>query len=819
MKRNFHSYRGSSDAVTLRRPSRRGGIGFCLALATAVCAFVAVVAVAFAGGGSEARTFGADGIATQPLGIHYKHSLFWDVTEERGGLLVATRRNRVETFLPDGSPDPAAPPHKIESSGDVFPIAGGKRLVLDGSKLTRLDADGAVDASFGGTGTIRVESSASDVAELPSGEIVVVGTTYGGTHEVFGAVEFQLIDPDGNVVPGESVTPGGEYGIRRLSVPYVNGGGGVVEITSAPDGGVLVVGDPFLLELRADGSPNPDFGDEGLVKKVPFMVGARVLPDGSVEAVGSSPASPNSLNGDLYVLRLTATGAPDAAFGKDGIRRFDLGGVEEAHAASWAPDDSVVIGGSSQPRGSCYQKKDCREVPILAAFDPSGAPVRDFGRRGVVRMKRLAGTSTNLYGDGVLGLTRRGDGAIVAAGGTGPKGTTAFLAALSPHGGFLRRFGTDGVVRVREPHPASQLFSGLAPLAGGKLLGSGRSDVGITEDAVLVRYDADGGLDRTFGSGSGFVRYGRGRFIDGPAVDGSRRALISIYEPPRSKVLELQTETGSPERRFGGDGLVRMPESVNPVALDFSDDGGAIVAATRDVAGTAEPGLVLRYLPGGMIDRGFGKGGISALRTSGDLEVRVRALLAGVGKPILVGGVSRRHFAVGRLLPNGSPDPGFGTRGWDVMNVAGTPFHLFREGGPNGVAMSRAGSGLYFAGVAQHDGHYRVELFRFDASGRPDRSFGNDGRRVASIAEGAEPTAVVPEPRGVYVALAQGVKPLVFFPFHGRAREEPVGRRPLRVSDVVATTSGRKLVLGWNGSLRAGEESRYHLSERPLASR
>src|ERR1700733_5104068 len=195
--------------------------------------------------------------------------------------------------------------------------------------------------------------SRAPLATSPSsrpGEIVVVGTTYGGTHEVFGVVEFQLIDPDGNVVPGESVMPGAEHGVHRLSVPYVNGGGGVVEITSAPDGGVLVAGDPFLLELRPDGSPNPGFGDEGMVKKVPFMVGARVLPDGSVEAVGSSSASPNSLNEDLYVLRLTAAGAPDTGFGKDGIRRFDLGGVEEAHAALWGPDDSVVVGWSAQPR-------------------------------------------------------------------------------------------------------------------------------------------------------------------------------------------------------------------------------------------------------------------------------------------------------------------------------------------------------------------------------------------------------------------------------------------------------------------------------------
>ena len=800
------------------RKTQLAGAWIAAALLITLFALLAIMAAARAADSTEARTFGADGIATQPLGVHYKQTSFWDVTERPDGGLIATRGDHVETLLPDGSPDPAAPPRKLNSSGDVFPVGGGKHLVLDGSKLTRLDVDGSVDASFGGTGTIRVESSASDVAELPSGEIVVVGTTYVGTHGTSGAVEFQLIDPDGNVVPGESVAPGGKHGIRRLSVPYVNGGGGVVEITSAPDGGVLVVGDPFLLELRVDGSPNPGFGDEGMVEEVPLMVGARVLPDGSVEAVGSSPASPNLSNDDLYVLRLTATGAPDTGFGKDGIRRFDFGGEEEAHAALWAPDDSVVVGGSAQPRGTCYRRKDCREVPILAAFDSSGAPVRGFGRRGVLRMKRVAGTSTNLYGDGVLGLTRRRDGGIIAAGGTGPRATTAFLAALSPHGRFLRGFGTDGVVRAWEPRPASQLFSGLAPLAGGKLLASGSSDVGIAEDAVLVRYNADGGLDRTFGAGSGFVRYGQGSFINGPAVDGSQRALMSIYDVPRSRVLELRTGTGSPDRRFGGDGLVLLPESVQPVALGFAEDGGAIVAATRRVAGNAEPGLVLRYRPGGKLDHRFGKGGTLALRTPGDLEVRVRSLLAGAGKPILVGGVSRRHFAVAQLLPNGSPDPGFGTRGWDVMSVAGTPFHL-SEGGPEGVAMSRAGSGFYFAGVAQHGERHRVELFHFDADGQADTSFGNDGRRVASIPKGAEPIAVVPAPGGVYVVLAQGVKPLVFFPLNGRTRKEPLGRRALFASDVVATTSSGKLVLGWNGSVRAGEESGYHLSERPFSNR
>jgi hypothetical protein len=139
-----------------------------------------------------------------------------------GGGFTVTRRGRVETFLADGSPDPGAPPRKVNSRDDVFPAAGGKHLALDGPKLTRLDADGGIDTSFGGTGTIQVESSASDVAELSSGLFVVVGTWYGGTHELFGYVEVQRIDPDGSIVPGESSTPGGAAGIRSLWVPPIN---------------------------------------------------------------------------------------------------------------------------------------------------------------------------------------------------------------------------------------------------------------------------------------------------------------------------------------------------------------------------------------------------------------------------------------------------------------------------------------------------------------------------------------------------------------------------------------------------------------------
>src|SRR5205085_10381437 len=118
----------------------------------------------------------------------------------------------------------------------------------------------------------------------------------------------------------------------------------------------------------------------GVVEDLPFLVGVRALADGSVAAVGSDSDPNGNEDEDLVVLRYTSAGTPDTGFGPDGIRRFDLGGKEEAQTALWDADGSVIVGGCARSAGSCPEGSGCEEVPILAALWPGRGFGDDFGR-------------------------------------------------------------------------------------------------------------------------------------------------------------------------------------------------------------------------------------------------------------------------------------------------------------------------------------------------------------------------------------------------------------------------------------------------------
>lgn len=773
------------------------------------CILGTIVAIAVAEDATETTTFGRDGIVTQSLGLHYEETGFSSVAARPDGGLVAQRDDQVESYLANGTPDPAVPPLRVSADRRVIPLAGGKSLVIEGSRLTRVNSDGSVDTSFGG-GMVRTPRNALAAAELASGKVLVISTAV-FAKQTSTPIIVELVSPDGTVDRGT-----GKDGAHWLSISdKLYEGAGKVAIAPTGDGGALVSGGGFLLELRADGSPNPGFGGDGLVDDLPPLVSGRVLADGSVAAVGSDPGFDDDK--DLLVLRYTSAGTPDTGFGADGIRRFDLGGQEKAHVASWAADGSVIVGGSAQTPRSCFEAAGCEEVPILVAFDPEGALESGFGSDGVLRLAALSGPSGYSSGRGVEALTRRPDGSIAAAGSSAPERTTAFLAAVSARGALLPDFGEGGIVRERQPVPATRRITGIAPLGDGKLLAAGITDVGIEDAAVLIRYAADGSLDRSFGGGAGYVAVDQARFAAGFALS-SGRVLMSAYGYPRSRLLELRAADGAREPSFGSDGIVSLPRRVSVEDVGFSADGGAIVVGTRHPSGPAEPGVVLGYRPNGTPDRGFGQKGRVELQTPGGREVRARALAAGSGGRILVGGVSRSRFTITELLPDGRPDPRFGSGGWVVTNGGGRALTSF-YGIARSVALSRAGSRIYLAGVVRNDQRLRVVLLRLNANGRLDPTFGRNGRRIASIPEAAEPKAIVPSRSGVLVVLNRGPRPLLLFGRGGKVRHQSVGARPQFVGNVRATVSRGGLILGWNEFSRAIRRDVYYLASRPLDGR
>lgn len=773
---------------------RRAGIG-ALLIGLVLAGALTAAAMSTAAESSETTTFGADGIALASLGPNYVETGISSVTARADGGFVAQRSGELETFLPDGAPDPSAPPTALPKGRAVFPVAGGESLILENGKLRRVNPDGSPDTSFGGTGTIEAQLYGPDaVVELGSGKIAEVGTTIVGARRSSGLIQITVLNPDGSVDR--------RAGLKETELPLERDVE-LREIVPMADGGALVVDESFLLELRADGTVSNAFGKKGFVY-AGNLASASFRPDGSIEAVGASYES--GTNRDLALSRFTSTGDPESSFAPEGVRRFDLGDQAEANTASWASDGSVIVAGYEYKEPCLGGGDGCETVPTLAAIDAAGNLETGFGESGVLRLSALAGPSANYLEHGATALTRRPDGSIVVGGNAPPEETIAFLAGVTPGGQLIPSFGEGGILRLRTPVPAGQALAGIAALPGGGLLAAGTTELNVEETPVLIRYAADGSLDPSFGGGTGYVVLGQqGRSPSGFAVHGEE-ALTSLGGTPRGRLLMLGTENGSPASTFGSDGSVTLPKGVKVKALAFANDGDPIVLAAHRGARDE----VLRYLPDGRRDKTFGRGGKAQLRLPGGGEVDASSLALGARGTLVIGGRSGGRFALGSLRADGRPDPRFGSGGWTLVS-GGDPAEYEL------ATLSRDGSHVYLAGcVEDSEERNRIVLMRFDRDGRLDTGFGHEGRLTAPYSRPAEPRVIVPGRNGVLVVVDIGPRPMLTFSPGGKVRRRSPGAKPQFVREVRGLATGGRLILAWSSPLKEYLTERSYISERPL---
>jgi uncharacterized delta-60 repeat protein len=786
-------------ATTATFPSR-SGFGGVLSRVRPFPALVAsAAAVLLTVGVAEA---GSPRTAPVPsLGVHYERTSIQSLVARPDGGFAALQGKTITAHLASGAPDPAVASGKTAGEARLFPAAGGKTLAVGYRKMTRFNPDGSVDRSFGGTGSIDPPSGAKAAYEFGSGQIAVIGTEVTGAKGPTASVSVTMLNADGSSAGGKGFS---------AQIPPYEFAANNWEFSPLADGSALVVGPGFMFELRRDGSANRGFGDGGLLV-LPRLVGARGLADGSIEAVGTTTDN-EAHSEDLALFRFGPDGKPDASFGPDGLRRFDLGGEDQANVVSWGSDGSVVVGGRSQQSGSCLEG-ECEEEPILAALTPTGELETGFGQNGVLRLTALAEPALGYASSGVTAMARSTDGSIVAAGNAPPNQSTGFIAALSTQGALLAGFGEGGILRSRDPRRASQETAGFVPLPEGGLLAAATTDVGAEELPVLIRYGSDGSLDPSFGGGSGYVVLhkepgGRSHGVGGFAVDGSE-VLTTTYASRSSRLLLNNTGDGSPVTSFGAGGAVVLPSEVLPLALGSGVAAKPLVLGTQQVSGSFsnEPGVVLRYQRDGTPDRRFGQRGRFTMRL-GKQAVRGKAMLAGPGGRLYAAGSLGHRFAIAGLRPDGKLDPRFGSGGWAVVD-AGDRTHFVTLGG--------IGNRIYLAGLTgETRGHQQVLLMRFDRRGHLDKSYGRDGRIAIPVKFGEAATQILPARHGVLVVLGGGHRPLVSVGANGKVRRQALDPGQGFVVNVrAAPAADGSLIVGWGEFDRAQRTIVSYFAHRP----
>ncbi|MBL4615946.1 MAG: DUF4347 domain-containing protein, partial [Magnetovibrio sp.] len=389
---------------------------------------------------------------------------------------------------------------------------------------------------------------------------------------------------------------------------------------------------------------------------------------------------------------------------------------------------------------------------LLAANDAPTFPVGD----GIV-ITDITGAHDKGH---ALGM--QSDGKIVQGGYSKNGIYNNFTLARYDAGGNLdSTFGTGGIISAELFSGSSDLAFALVVQSDDKILVAGSTQIGTAQDTVLVRYNADGSLDNSFGTG--------GKVTVNNTVNSERAA--SLIMQPDGKILlggYVYSGTSSPDFslfRFnangsldtnfgGGDGIVisdfyGYADEIKEITLQAD---GKILATGKVMTATSSDFTVVRYNADGSLDSSFGTGGkvvtgnIGAdYRWSDSRSVAVQP----DGK-VLVGGFIQNitsntgDFGVVRYNVDGRLDTSFGGGGKLIVDVAGAVDYLAK------LTVLSDGK-ILLVGKVDVTGSYDYQLgiVRLNADGSLDTGFANGGKVLTAIGSNYDtPQGLIVQPDG-----------------------------------------------------------------------
>ncbi len=334
-------------------------------------------------------------------------------------------------------------------------------IVLSGSAgLLRLDASGAIDASFTAPGV------QGRIVLQPDGRIVVLGRD--GLTRLRG---------DGTLDTGF-----GQGGLAPLVDAFRAAGSEARALARQPNGKLVVGGvignQVALARWDSRGDLDRGFGDDGLVRTPAAPGGSRVeaitpTPENGVMVAGIGRPAPPAAGERFLIARYLADGRLDASFGSGGIVTTDLGGAAWATSLARLADGRVVAGGVD--RGAAGDV-------LIVRYRTDGTLDPSFGRGGVVASD-LGEVPDPLAS---LVLTPAANGTIVAAhvgGGRDACGVT--LLRYRADGTLDPGFGSAGI--ARDDAGSCDVSLALALDAQGRIVTSGVRKGARLQRAIVER--------------------------------------------------------------------------------------------------------------------------------------------------------------------------------------------------------------------------------------------------------------------------------------------------------------------------------------------
>jgi len=336
-------------------------------------------------------------------------------------------------------------------------------------------------------------------------------------------------------------------------------------------------------------------------------------------------------------------------------------------------------------------------------------------------------------------------------------------AAHAADGALDPSFGTSGFA-VTAVGAYGDGATAVTVQPDGKLVAVGETSSGTSYDYAVLRYDADGALDTSFG-GDGKVTLdvggaGRDDYAEGVALQPDGKIVVvgrsSLTGGQRLSVVRLAGD-GSLDASFGSGGKVLTDvhgDASEAAAVTVQPDGKIVVAGSAH--GPDSPSLyqqhdfaVVRYASDGTLDPGFSADGVQITDVRG-FKTHDRAESVHVqpdGKIVLVGSASdsayTRSVALARYDADGSLDGTFGVGGVRVDAEGQAHDSVLLPDGLIAVAADLTTA----AGL-------QPTVLRYTAAGSRDATFATEGAATVPVAadpDRAEVAALVAQADGALV--------------------------------------------------------------------
>ena len=347
-------------------------------------------------------------------------------------------------------------------------------------------ADGDLDATFDGDGVVITDYNRSDttsaIAVQPDGKVVVAGYTY-----------------------------------------------------NTSNGAVIIV-----MRYNLDGSLDNTFGTNGqtVIPSSAYITSVAIAPDGKIVFAGTIivTPSPEFSTSDIFVGKLNSDGTLDATFGNGGTNQYDLqiNRDDRGYSVLVQPDGKIVVSGTT---GS-FTTYDF----AIIRLNPNGSYDPTFNGGGISSAPIPLRRSAVFFNS----IAIQSDNKIVAVGSaivetaTTPSSIVQSLYTLrfNVNGTLDATFDGDGIALTRQG--ASDTVGTTVSIApDGKILAAGRGRTNSNFQRYLVKYNPDGSLDSTFGTGG--------------TILGGFNGILQAAVQADGKILATD---GSAVIRFSPNGLV-----------------------------------------------------------------------------------------------------------------------------------------------------------------------------------------------------------------------------------------------------------------------